>query len=187
MAGRASAGATAASGSEPTAGDAAARPPVKPWVQVHEPKLTGGRIPNVKEMLEKSGKAVARCVVEHGGLKGRRGRIDLELLVRSRGRAEGVEVAAFKGIDAEASRCVQQAFKNKWLGVPSAEPVAVAVTLQLSPEPPATRGEGQGSAPARAAAHRGRDASSAGGDTVPAHDKRTAHGKRPSRGKRHRR
>jgi hypothetical protein len=181
------AAATAGEGSQAAAGEAAARPPVKPWVQVHEPRLTGGKIPHVKEMLEKTGKAVARCVVEHGGLKGRRGRVELELLVRSRGRAEGVEVAAFKGIDSEASRCVQQAFKNKWLGVPSAEPVAVAVTLQLSAEPPAARGQDKSSAPDHAPAQRAHDPSSASGDTVPAHDKRPSHGQRPARGKRHRR
>jgi hypothetical protein len=125
-------------------------------------------------MLDKAIDTVARCVAENGGLSGRRGRLDVQFLVRARGRAEGVEVTAAKGVQAEAGRCVQQALKNKWVGAPTAEPVGVAVTFQLSAE----------QAPARPRAEHGRrDSAAPGGDTIPARAVGPARGRRPDASK----
>jgi len=119
--------------------EAEARPLVKPAVQLRGPKLSGGRIPGIQPRLEKAVGTVARCVAEHGGLSARRGRIDLQFLVRARGRAEAVEIVGTRGVEAEAARCVQQALQNRWLGAPTAEPVGVDLTFLLSAEQPSDR------------------------------------------------
>src|SRR5206468_3792149 len=56
-------------------------------------------------------------------------------LVRSRGRAEGVEVVTSKNVTAEAAACVRLALKNRAVGAPSADPVGVTVTFNLKAAP----------------------------------------------------
>ena len=65
---------------------------------------------------------MARCVADHGGLAARRGQLKVQFLVRNRGRAEGVEVLAAKGVSAEASACVRRLLKNKAIGAPDRRP-----------------------------------------------------------------
>jgi hypothetical protein len=170
----------AAEAGEVRAGDAATRPSVRPAVQMRGPRLSGGRVPGIGPKLDKAVDTVARCVAEHGGLSVRRGRIDLQFLVRARGRAEAVEIAGTRGVEAEAARCVQQVLKNRWLGAPTAEPVGVDLTFLLSVEQPADR---TATEPARPPGPQrsGRGSASLGGDTVRARDVRPAHDKRSDR------
>ena len=143
-----SAGSTAGEAAGAARADAKARRAIKPAVQVRGPRLSGGQITGIRPRLEKVVDTVARCVVDHGGLGARRGRIDLQFLVRARGRAEAVEIVACRGVELEAARCVQQALKNRWLGAPTAEPVGVDLTFLLSAEQPADRASGEASRPA---------------------------------------
>ena len=61
----------------------------------------------------------------------------IQFLVQSRGRAEGVEVLAAKGVGAEAASCVRRLLKNKAIGAPSADPVGVTVVITFKAAKPA--------------------------------------------------
>jgi hypothetical protein len=102
-----------------------------PDVEVGAPKLTGGTVQSLDEALAKTRDAVAQCVAQNGGLSGDAGRIDVQFLLRERGRAEGVEVPKAVKVSEAAARCVQKLLKNRWIGMPSAEPVAVAFTYKI--------------------------------------------------------
>jgi hypothetical protein len=71
------------------------------------------------------------CIADHGGLSGKRGKIKLQFLVRSRGRAEGVEILSAAGVTDEATACIADRLKNRVVGPPTADPVGVTVTLEL--------------------------------------------------------
>ena len=93
-----------------------------PTVEIGAPKFENGEVTKVEKSLGKaSGRDLARCVADHGGLGGDAGTVKIQFLVRSRGRAEGVEVLAAKGVSAEASACVRRLIKNKAIGAPTAE------------------------------------------------------------------
>jgi hypothetical protein len=98
-------------------------------VEIGAPKFESGEVSRVERSLGKASADLARCVAEHGGLAGDSGTLKVQFLVRARGRAEGVEVLAAKGIGAEASGCVRQRLKNRAIGAPTADPVGVTVVI----------------------------------------------------------
>lgn len=102
-----------------------------PEVTLTPAKLTGGTVPAVDEALDKTREPVAQCVAQNGGVAGAAGRIDVQLLVRERGRAEGVDIARAQHVGEAAQRCVLKLLKNRWLGTPSDDPVAVAFSYKL--------------------------------------------------------
>ena len=104
---------------------------VAPLVEIGEPVFQNGEVPKVAKALGKSADEIGRCVASHGGLSGAAGSIKLQFLVRSRGRAEGVEVESAKGITEAAKECVRRALKNRGVGAPTADPVGVTVTVSL--------------------------------------------------------
>ncbi|AUX25058.1 hypothetical protein SOCEGT47_056010 [Sorangium cellulosum] len=108
-----------------------ASPP--PIVEVGEPEFLNGEVPNVTKRLGRLSADLAKCVGDHGGLTGSSGNVKLQFLVRVRGRAEGVEVLSSRGVTAEAERCIRVFLKNRTIGVPTADPVGVTVTLSLKP------------------------------------------------------
>ncbi len=108
-------------------------------VALGKPRLKGGEIPLLTKMLEKTTAAVQRCVNDHGGVTVERGELQLRMLVRVRGRAEGVEVSKRRGIGKKAARCARKALKNKWVGTPSQEPVQVTFSYRVERAPDRAR------------------------------------------------
>ncbi|MBM4360326.1 MAG: hypothetical protein FJ096_19645 [Deltaproteobacteria bacterium] len=109
------------------AGEAA--PPVD--VSVTKPKLLGGTVSALADALDKTRDGVAGCVAAHGGLGGESGRLEVQFLVRDRGRAEGVEVMRVQRVSPEAAQCVQRFLKNRLIGSPSDDPVGVVFAYKL--------------------------------------------------------
>jgi hypothetical protein len=105
------------------------KPAPAPVVEIGAPKFENGEVTKVEKSLNKHAADIAKCVAEHGGLTGDGGSMKVQFLVRSRGRAEGVEVLAAKNVSAEASACVRLLLKNKAIGAPSADPVGVTVVI----------------------------------------------------------
>ena len=102
-----------------------------PVVEVGAPTFENGEVSRVEKVLAKATAEIAACVADHGGLVGDAGSMKVQFLVRSRGRAEGVEIVAAKGVGADASACVRKLLKNKAIGAPTADPVGVTVVLSL--------------------------------------------------------
>jgi hypothetical protein len=123
------AGADASPNPAPTAPVVAGPPP---QVEVGTPKLEGGDITRLDKFLQKTINDVAKCVADNGGLTGASGSLKISFLVRSRGRAEGVEVER-KNVSEAAGSCVRLLYKNRAVGAPSADPTGVTVTLTLKP------------------------------------------------------
>jgi hypothetical protein len=106
--------------------------PVAADVSVTKPKfMGGGDVPHIDKALAKTREKVASCILEHGGLEGGGGKLDVQFLVRSRGKAEGVEVLAHEGVSDEAARCVRKLLQNRWMGSPSQDPVGVTMSYKL--------------------------------------------------------
>jgi hypothetical protein len=103
-----------------------------PSVEIGAPKFENGEVTKVEKSLGKASPDLARCVADHGGLSGD-ATVKIQFLVRSRGRAEGVEVASAKGVSGEAAACVRQVLKNRAIGAPTADPVGVTVTIAFKP------------------------------------------------------
>jgi len=108
-------------------------PPAKPPVVEHtEPEFIGdGEVPKVTTYLAKTLKSVGQCVADHGGLDQAKGELEIQFLVRARGRAEGVEVLSSKAVSADAGRCVRKLLKNRWVGTPTHDPVGVTFHYRL--------------------------------------------------------
>jgi hypothetical protein len=100
-------------------------------VTLSAPKLFGGTVQSLDASLERTRIGVADCVVHHGGMTSERGRLDMQFLVRERGRAEGVEVLRAQGVSEAASACVRKLFKNRFIGMPSDDPVGVSFSYKL--------------------------------------------------------
>ncbi|MFT3775894.1 MAG: hypothetical protein QM820_61910 [Minicystis sp.] len=111
----------------------APRPAATPLVEIGAPKFENGEVTKVEKSLGKASADIAKCIAEHGGLTGDTGSMKIQFLVRSRGRAEGVEVLSAKNVSGEASACVRVLLKNKAIGAPSADPVGVTVTITFKP------------------------------------------------------
>src|SRR5688500_14286219 len=77
-------------------------PAVAPEVTIAEPRLTGGTVRLLAESLAKTRAEVGQCVAQNGGMKQDSGRVDVEFLVRDRGRAEGVELVAARQVSEAA-------------------------------------------------------------------------------------
>ncbi len=107
-----------------------AAPP--PRVEIGQLQFVGGEVKLIVEMLAKTREPVGRCVADHGGLRSKDGSIEVQFLVRVRGRAEGVEVLSLKGVHKKAGRCVRKFLKNRWIGTPSDDPVGVTLRYGLS-------------------------------------------------------
>ena len=115
----------------------AACPGPAPLVEIGAPKFENGEVTRVEKSLGKASGNLARCIADNGGLAGDSGSVKIQFLVRSRGRAEGVEVLAAKGVGAEAASCVRRLLKNRAIGAPSADPVGVTVVVTFKAAKPA--------------------------------------------------
>jgi hypothetical protein len=118
--------------------DAAPSPPKPgpvPLVEMKAPKFENGDVPKAEKNLtsKKVLDAIAKCVSDAGGLTAKTGSLKVELLVRLRGKAEGVEVTP-TGVPQEAARCVRTLLKNRAVGTPTADPVGVTVIYTLKPD-----------------------------------------------------
>jgi hypothetical protein len=123
-------------GDKPPAKPEPAKPLAPPKVEHSEPKfIGGGEVPKVEAYLAKSLAPVAQCVADHGGLSAATGDLEIQFLVRPRGRAEGVEVLSRKAVGVEAGRCVRKYLKNRWVGTPTADPVGVTFHYRLKRAP----------------------------------------------------
>jgi hypothetical protein len=115
----------------PTPAPAPGPPPI---VEMKAPKFENGDVPKAEKNL--SGKkvldAIAKCVADAGGLTAKTGSLKVELMVRARGKAEGVEVKP-QGVSEEAARCVRTFLKNRSVGMPTADPTGVTVVYNLKP------------------------------------------------------
>ena len=116
---------------EPPADAGSSAPP--PTVEIGAPKFENGEVTKVEKSIGKASADLARCVAAHGGLSADPGALKVQFLVRSRGRAEGVEILSAKGVSAEAAACVRRLLKNKAIGAPTADPVGVTVTITFKP------------------------------------------------------
>lgn len=102
-----------------------------PEVELSKPKLTGGKVEALEDALDKTREGVAACVTSHGGLAGDAGRLEVQFLVRDRGRAEGVEVTRAQRVSPEAAQCVRKFLRNRPIGLPSEDPVGVIYAYKL--------------------------------------------------------
>jgi hypothetical protein len=111
-----------------------AKPAAAPVVQWRGLRFMGGDVPRIGGAIDATRAGVARCVAEHGGLSGDEGVIRVQLLVRARGRAEGVEVLEAKELGRAAARCVRDHLRGRRMGTPSQDPVGVSFRYQLAPK-----------------------------------------------------
>jgi hypothetical protein len=75
----------------------------------------------------------AKCVEDHGGMKGTSGEVHIRFLVRSKGVAEGVSVQKRSAnISAEAARCIAEVVDRRRVGVPDEPLVGATVVIKLS-------------------------------------------------------
>lgn len=129
--------------SAPPAAPAASAPPAAvpppvgppPIVEVKAPAFENGEVPRAEKALKSIADDIGKCVAENGGLGRPTGTMKVQFLVRSRGRAEGVEILSSQGVSPEAASCVRLLLKNKAIGAPTADPVGVTVVLSLKPGP----------------------------------------------------
>ncbi len=104
-------------------------------VTVGDPAFENGEVAKAKGSLERHRAKLGRCVEENGGIRGSRGSLEVQFLVRAAGIAEGVDVLEAKAIGAEAKRCVRDALQRTRVGTPSSDPVGVTVMLDFVPSP----------------------------------------------------
>ena len=74
----------------------------------------------------------AKCVEDHGGLKGSTGEVHVRFLVRSRGVAEGVGVQKRQNVSAEAAQCIAEVVDRRRVGVPDEPLVGATLVIKLS-------------------------------------------------------
>ncbi len=108
-----------------------------PLVEIGAPTFENGEVPKVRldKALNAASADIGKCVAEHGGLNAPLGSLKVQFLVRSRGRAEGVEILTSKGVSADAAACVRLLLKNRAIGAPTVDPVGVTLTISLKPAP----------------------------------------------------
>jgi hypothetical protein len=102
-------------------------------VEIGEPKFSAGEVPKAKAALDKLAPKLKACIDDAGGLAGTEGSVEVQLLVRAAGKAEGVDVVKAKGISDEAKKCIVTTLQKKTVGTPSADPVGVTFVLKLTP------------------------------------------------------
>ena len=113
---------------EPSASGPGPRPSS---VSFSPPTFMKGDVANLGRHLRKTLDPTAKCVADHGGMEAEVGELEIQFLVRSRGRAEGVEVLSSKGVGGAAASCVRKMLKNRWVGLPSEDPVGVTFHYRL--------------------------------------------------------
>ncbi|HEX6271749.1 MAG TPA: hypothetical protein VFZ53_01855 [Polyangiaceae bacterium] len=74
----------------------------------------------------------AKCVEDHGGLKGGTGEVHVRFLVRSKGVAEGVSVQKRQNVTAEAAHCIAEVVDRRRVGVPDEPLVGATLVIKLS-------------------------------------------------------
>jgi hypothetical protein len=74
----------------------------------------------------------AKCVEDHGGLKGSAGEVHVRFLVRSKGVAEGVGVQKRQNVSAEAAQCIAEVVDRRRVGVPDEPLVGATLVIKLS-------------------------------------------------------
>src|SRR5262249_51989589 len=102
-------------------------------VRVASLEFEGGEVPHAEAVLNKlAAKEFAECASEHGGSRRDAG-MEIRVLGRAPGKAEGIDVGKSKGVPGEVGRCIVAALAGKKVGAPSTEPVGVTLTLRLVP------------------------------------------------------
>ena len=103
-----------------------------------------GEVPRAQRALEKlAEKELSACATANGGVSGQ-GTVELKFLVRSRGRAEGVEVAKARNVPPEVARCLAFTLSRRPVGAPSDEPVFVTAKFKLVEDKLAGKPKGKG-------------------------------------------
>jgi len=74
----------------------------------------------------------AKCVEDHGGLKGTTGEVHVRFLVRSKGVAEGVSVQKRQNVSAEAAHCIAEVVDRRRVGVPDEPLVGATLVMKFS-------------------------------------------------------
>jgi hypothetical protein len=74
----------------------------------------------------------AKCVEDHGGLKGATGEVHVRFLVRSKGVAEGVSVQKRQNVTPEAAHCIAEVVDRRRVGVPDEPLVGATLVIKLS-------------------------------------------------------
>jgi hypothetical protein len=100
-------------------------------VTLEGPVFDGGEVPRAAAALDRMKSAFVRCASIESALAKNEASIDLRFLVRSPGRAEGVDVDKARGVSADVVRCMTSVLARSYIGAPSDDPVGVAVTVRL--------------------------------------------------------
>ncbi len=74
----------------------------------------------------------AKCIEDHGGLKGTTGEVHVRFLVRSKGVAEGVSVQKRQNVSADAAQCIAEVVDRRRVGVPDEPLVGATLVIKLS-------------------------------------------------------
>lgn len=118
-------------------------PPPKPRptrVLVDTVSFANGEVPRAQASLEKlAQQELSTCASQNGGVQGT-GKVELKFLVRSRGRAEGVEVGRVQNVPPAVASCLAWTLARRPVGAPSDEPVFVTVTFKLIEEKTPAKG-----------------------------------------------
>lgn len=100
-------------------------------VTLESVSFQNGEVPRAERALEKlAEKELSACATANGGVVGQ-GSVELKFLVRSRGRAEGVEVAKARNVPPEVAKCLAFTLARRPVGAPSDEPVFVTARFKL--------------------------------------------------------
>lgn len=90
-----------------------------------------GELPLAKRKLASPHERYAQCVMEHGGLKGASGQVEVRFLVRERGRAEGSSVEKFQGMSEAAAACIAQVVDRRQTGTGAAPVVGATAVIRV--------------------------------------------------------
>jgi hypothetical protein len=116
-------------GAEPAAdGATVARSVV---VNLEGPIFDGGDVPRAAAALDRMKSSFARCAAGETALMKSEGSVDVKFLVRAPGRAEGVDVDKARGVSGDVVRCMTAVLARSYVGVPSDDPVGVAITVRV--------------------------------------------------------
>jgi hypothetical protein len=72
-----------------------------------------------------------KCVLDHGGLQGDHGEVQVRFMVMARGIAEGVTVHKRLNVSSEAARCVADIVDRRRVGTPVADMVGATVFVKF--------------------------------------------------------
>lgn len=132
-----SASATPAASASAPASSASAAPPEDPPASTTDFGVTVGPIIADKGQLG-LGKLAApkdrykKCVLDHGGLKGDSGEVQVRFMVMTKGIAEGVTVHKRMNVSSEAARCVADIVDRRRVSVPEEPMVGATVFIKFS-------------------------------------------------------